>query len=353
MKLLHVTSMTYPSTRANRIQTLAMARAFTRALPGAYTLLLSAGDVDVPHVLVQGKSPVLAWRAVSCARAGRYSHVYCREERLLFFMMIWSMLRRIPFVCIYEAHHAGYVRGLYRLMVRHVSYVVTLTQAMRDDMVAFGVAPDHVLVAPDGVDLMQFGSTLSIAEARQRLALPEDRRIVLYAGSIDKSWKGVDVLYGAAQKLDSEYLILILGGKPQHVEAFNATHPSRSNVRLIGHKPHEEVPLYMQAADILVIPNSAHARISRFSTSPLKLFEYMAVGRPIVASDLPSLREVADDSMVQFVRPDNSSELAAGIRKLAENREQAAALARAAQDAVQHYTWDERARRIIGGSTVC
>jgi glycosyltransferase involved in cell wall biosynthesis len=106
------------------------------------------------------------------------------------------------------------------------------------------------------------------------------------------------------------------------------------------------VAAFLQKADVLVIPNLP-SRISAAYTSPLKLFEYMASGRPLVASDLPALREVLrpDDNAV-LVAPGSINALAAGIRRVLEDAAFGARLAATARRDAAEYTWDKRAERL-------
>jgi len=106
------------------------------------------------------------------------------------------------------------------------------------------------------------------------------------------------------------------------------------------------------AADALVLPNSAKAKISSHYTSPLKLFEYMASRRPIVASDLPSLREVLrDGENAVLVKPDNPRALAEGIERALSDAELAARIGRQAREDVEQYTWEKRAVNITTFAT--
>ncbi len=95
-----------------------------------------------------------------------------------------------------------------------------------------------------------------------------------------------------------------------------------------------------------MLPNPASAISTRF-TSPLKLFEYMAAGRPIVASDLPSIREVLrHEQNALLVEPGDAAALAAGVRRLLDDRPLADRLAQAAVTDVASYSWDRRAERL-------
>ena len=106
--------------------------------------------------------------------------------------------------------------------------------------------------------------------------------------------------------------------------------------------------MWLAAADVLALPNSGRESISARYTSPLKLYEYMASGRPIVASDLPSLREaLTRGENAWLVAPDDPAALAAGIKSVLDDPEHAGAMAERARQDVQGHTWTARAERIV------
>jgi len=122
---------------------------------------------------------------------------------------------------------------------------------------------------------------------------------------------------------------------------------SAGKIALAGHQLHETMPLWMKAADILVLPNKGQENISKLYTSPLKLFEYMVIGRPIVASDLPSLREILNAKNAILFEPDNSKSLALAIKKLIQDSSRAQLLADQARLDAQKYSWSARAKKIL------
>ncbi|MFQ5627042.1 MAG: glycosyltransferase, partial [Methyloligellaceae bacterium] len=117
---------------------------------------------------------------------------------------------------------------------------------------------------------------------------------------------------------------------------------------LVGYVEPSRVPTYLAAADVLVLPNSGVTDISRYYTSPLKLFEYMATGRPIVASDLPAMQEVLVEGETALLVPsDDPAALAAAICRLRSRPALAQRLAQQAKRAVGAYAWDQRATRLL------
>ena len=120
-----------------------------------------------------------------------------------------------------------------------------------------------------------------------------------------------------------------------------------ARVLILGRKPYNQIPALLKAADILVLPNSSREEISNRYTSPLKLFEYMASGRPIVASSLPSITEILNYKNAFLVKPDDAYGLTEGIRKLLDDSLFGVELAKKGLEDVQSYTWQERSRKIL------
>lgn len=229
--------------------------------------------------------------------------------------------------------------------VRGVRGIVAISGGVRDDLVTAGVPAALVRVEHDGYEAARFARAPSREEARDALRLPRGAAIVAYTGGL-LEWKGVDVLVDAAREL-GDVLFVIAGGMASDVEKLRARAAGLANVRIEGFQPPERVPVYLAAADVAVLPNRARPAISARYTSPLKLFECMAAGLPMVASDLPSLRECLPAAEARFVPPEDPHALAAGIGTLLADaaeraRMRAALLARAGA-----HTWDARAERIV------
>lgn len=198
----------------------------------------------------------------------------------------------------------------------------------------------QTMAIPDGVDLKQIDSSPPKLMARNKLNISSKEKIILYTGQL-YTWKGVPTLLSAARLLP-HYRFIIVGGYGKYLENIQKGAPK--NVSFVGHKDHSQIPTYLSAADVLVIPNTKE-KISREYTSPLKLFEYMAAERPIVVSDLPSMREVLDDDSAFFFESENSTDLAAKIQEALESN--SSAKTRLAKKKVLEYTWDKRAEKII------
>lgn len=204
-------------------------------------------------------------------------------------------------------------------------------------MKKFHIASEKIVVIPNAVDVSEFTLSISKEEARKKLHLDVSKKYAIYTGHL-YAWKGVHTLAEAAQYMP-EVEILFVGGREEDIKQFGEKYKDTKNIHLVGRRPHIEIPLWQCAADVLVLPNTAKEEISAHYTSPMKLFEYMASGRPIVASRIPSIVEHLDDDHATLVKPDDAQALAQGICEALKKKKKPFDLSR--------YTWDDRARRII------
>lgn len=224
-----------------------------------------------------------------------------------------------------------------RAVSRARGIVVVTEQYRKDLMTTYGLSESAILVAPDGVDLEQFASMIGKKEARAKLGLPADKTLILYAGS-DAPWKGLRYLREASSLLPESYEVVFVG----HME----THGAPARQRFVGGRPYEEMPLWLAAADVLVVTGDPSSDTARYYTSPMKLFEYMAASRPIVAADLPSFRDILSEDTAYFYTADDSKSLAAALERAATDPE-APTLAARARAKVEQYTWEKRAGKLL------
>lgn len=250
-------------------------------------------------------------------------------------------------VIVYDIHDYPMRNSFYRRVLRCASGFAVQTR-WKAGMLAqdFGIPAEHIVYWPNGTDVERFATQLSHEEARAKLGLAQQEKIVLYAGSLQR-WKGVETLVEASKHL-LDAKVYIVGGSPTEIAALQQKEKSQKlKAVFVGQKPWQEIPLWLKAADVLVLPNTGQEKVSQFYTSPMKLFEYMASGRPIVASDIPSIREIVDEAMVYFAAPDDPHSFAAAIRAALANPEEARRRAERAAQEVRRYTWEARARRIL------
>jgi glycosyltransferase involved in cell wall biosynthesis len=239
------------------------------------------------------------------------------------------------------------IRGRHKKAYKKAKKIIVLTRYLKKELIAAGVDGAKIIVAPDGVDLEEFSSDSPADDVKKRLPLLPGKKIIVYSGNIHyHGWKGVNILLESLEYLEN-VICLLVGGDQTEFEEIKKRSGS-DKVIMIGQLAHCEVPPCLKAADVLVLPNKKGNITSEYYTSPLKLFEYMASGRPIVASDLPSLREILNEKNSVLVNPNNPRALAEGIIKVLTNKLLAEKIAARALADVKNYTWQKRAEKIIG-----
>lgn len=258
--------------------------------------------------------------------------VYARGE-----MVLPLALGAWRYRLCWETHSKPATVWLYRFVLKAVQRVVTLTRYYADELVSvFGVPRDRIVVAPDAVDLEPFARAYDSSLMRRTFGIPDGRTVLMYTGS-DQSWKGVDVLKEAVRHLPPHYLLVLVG------RIRDDTNGDR-RFFYAGPQPHHDIPRWLAAADYLMLSGNANDALSARYTSPMKLFEYMAAGRPIIAFDVPAFREVLDATSALFVPAQDPASIARAIVTVDPGA--ACRCAATAQRMVQRYTWVARAERI-------
>lgn len=272
--------------------------------------------------------------AAALALTDRTRAIYGRDELVL--MLLFLLGHRN---LVWESHDGAWNRAA-RFIARRARAVAVVSRGLRDFYVERGIDAAKIAVIPNAIDTEQFAHAESKAAARTRLGLPLEEKIALYIGRLD-GWKGVRTLLDASELLYTVRVVLI--GDGADLELLRGTYPRAT---LLGPRPYSELADNQAAADVLVIPNTGASRISAEFTSPLKLFAHMASGVPIVASDLPSIREIVDEKTAILVAPDDANALADGIRRSLAEVGASKVRATEAQEISHRYNWSARAAAI-------
>lgn len=384
--LVLVANTRLPSQRAQALQVVQMAGAFERA--GARTTLLYAKrreriqlrpgqDLFEWYGLADGLRPALEeaacidWidrvpRALqyvparlqeetfarAAARAIVRGHpgarVLAREAECALRLVrhgrsdVWLEIHRVP--------GGRWRRRVLQEATRGAAGTIAISNGVREDLVKLGVRAESILVEHDGFEPARFRDLPARDAARAALGLPPEAAIVVYTGGL-LAWKGVDVLVDAARELPEAYVV-IAGGMDADVQALRQRAGGLANVRIDGFQSPERIALYLAAGDVGVVPNRSQPAISARYTSPLKVFEAMAAGLPLVASDLSSLREILTDGVdAKLVAADDPKALAQGIDALLGDAQLRAKLAANLRARASEHTWEARARRILAWMT--
>jgi glycosyltransferase involved in cell wall biosynthesis len=253
----------------------------------------------------------------------------------------WDMGSMLPLLTRFE-----------RLNLEAAARIFVVADAERRNLLRAGVPDEKIIVNPNGVDTEKFRPGVGGLAARRELGVADDETLCGFVGTFGP-WHGVLTLAEAITGLpaDSKVRFLLVGaGKLRdEVQRIVGAAGRERQVIFAGHVGHERVPALLDACDILLSPHVPLEDGSEFFGSPTKLFEYMAMGKGIIASRLGQIGEVlVDDQTALLTEPGNVHELARAILRLSssrELRERLGAAARAA--AIARHTWKHNAQRVL------
>jgi glycosyltransferase involved in cell wall biosynthesis len=234
-----------------------------------------------------------------------------------------------------------------RWLLRRADRVVVVSDSLAEHSRRLGVRPERIAVLPNAVDSRLFHPGRDGARVRQALGLNGDF-VVGFTGTL-KPWHGVHHLLGAvAQAVPSVpgIGVLVVGDGPMRSQLEGLAHRLgiEARVRFTGHVPHDAVGDYIAACDVLVAP---YGTMEDHWFSPLKVAEYLAVGRPVVASAVGQLQGLEGSPCgTLLVPPGDEGALAAALRQLARDPARRAALARDAAVSAT-WTWTRLAARVL------
>jgi glycosyltransferase involved in cell wall biosynthesis len=256
----------------------------------------------------------------------------------------------------YEPHRlwkSTWGKRLQALAVKRAGAVIPVTAPLADALITLGADPARVLVAHDGIRAERFAHVPDQITARQAVGWPEDAFIVGYMGQLQTMGmdKGVGSLVSALSTLPDVSIGLVGGPDDmaaQLREHWLANGQTDAAFLYAGQVSPDRIPTYLSAFDLCVMP-LPYTEHYAFYASPLKLFEYMASGRAIIATDLPGWADVVQHEMNAYlIAPSDVPALQAAIVRLKDDPALRERLALAAKERVfAEYTWAARAQRIL------
>jgi glycosyltransferase involved in cell wall biosynthesis len=368
MRILYLSNARIPSPTANSIQVMKVCAAFGKI--GHYvTLVARAGQwtekgFDVyTHYGVDSSFPVI--RLTVCrGRLGKIEYSiksgrFLRKNRKNFDVaygrsahaLLVAAMFHLPI--IYEIHTPPatvFRNWLEHLLFRsrHLKRLVFISKALQDEYLTRlgGSLIFNYIVAHDGADSYPI-------EAITRLPLPGRPR-ALHAGYVGHLYpgKGAEILIALAKELP-DWEFHIVGGLENDIKRIRHI-AEVPNLHLHGYVPPRATANYLASMDVLLLPAKNKVTVGGKGDiapwmSPLKLFEYMSSGKPIVASRLPVLEEVLEDGHnCLLAEPDNLNSWIRGLIKLGENKHLATTLSsNALRDLEDYYSWEKRAKVVL------
>jgi len=268
--------------------------------------------------------------------------IYSRDPEI-----IWiSNIKRKK--TVYDAHNWPNSKNwLLKIFLSKVDKIVCNSKGTENKYKKNGFK--ETKAAPNGVDLEKFNIQKNKEELREELGLPMDKKLIMYVGALYK-WKGIETIINAASiEKEKNILFTLIGGDEESVKKYqNFTKKNNlTNIKFLGYQKKEKIPLYLKSADILLLPNLPISNEGEFYTSPIKMFEYMASQIPIIASDIPAIREILNKNNAFLIKPGDEDGLKKAIKTILENWELNFKITQNSFNIVKKYTWSRRAQKIL------
>ncbi|MDI9408655.1 MAG: glycosyltransferase family 4 protein [Candidatus Pacebacteria bacterium] len=263
-------------------------------------------------------------------------------------------------------------------MLKEADLLVTVSDVLRDELINKGVAPERIISFPNSIDPKIFNpnrfSTRQIEDLRGNFNIPSDAIVITFVGTFGL-WHGAEVLARAIFNICTQDLSFVIAnriyfmmvGNGSRLESVKSIIGQNDRVIYTGLIAQELAPLYLAASDILLSPHVPNSDGSRFFGSPTKLFEYMAMGKPIIASRLEQIEDILTPSqsitsilgnksvsptneLAILCEPNQADQLELAIKFLVTHPEWRDRLGENARNHVlSHYTWDHHVEAIEAG----
>jgi len=224
---------------------------------------------------------------------------------------------------------------------------ISISDSLKDYWVSQDVPKTKTLALHSGFNTSEYENHLSKSEARILTSLPIDAKIAIYTGSLSEDRKIENILFLANQNKD--VLFLVIGGSDKQINYYKGLSDDQNitNIKFLGYVNHANIPNYLFSADILLALWSSKVPTINYC-SPLKLFEYMASGKLILAHGFPTIKEVLIDGVNGYVvNPDDLNDLNNKFRKAIIDKSINSISIQARKDAFAKYSWSIRVNNII------
>jgi len=231
--------------------------------------------------------------------------------------------------------------------------ISTISNKIKYLFMEYGVPPQKILVQEDAVDISKFDKIESSKDKlRQELSLPINKKIITYCGSL-RSGKGIGDLIKLAEEINNNEVILIIGGPEERKKYFQKISKLKktNNIIFTGFVENNIVPKYLKASDILIMlynKNESNSIMDYSTTSPIKLFEYMASKVPIIATKISTIEKIVKNNQeVIFTKMGDIKDVRQKINTILQNKKLMLSLGNNAYKLAKRCTYKKRCENII------
>jgi glycosyltransferase involved in cell wall biosynthesis len=229
----------------------------------------------------------------------------------------------------------------------HLIKFITISNSLKDYWIGQDVPKTKTLVLHSGFNELEFEKPISKSKARIIANLPTNAKIAVYTGSLSADRKIENILFLAKQNIN--VLFVIIGGSEKQNNYYKnlSTKQDLYNIKFLGHIPHNIIPSYLFSADILLALWSPMVPTISFC-SPLKVFEYMAAGRLIVAHGFPTIKEVLNNGVNAYIADvEDLNDLNKKFKQALNDENEGVISSMARKDAFEKYSWSVRTNIIV------
>jgi glycosyltransferase involved in cell wall biosynthesis len=291
------------------------------------------------------------WTSSSTIVSKYYLPIHLLKSTKIVHTRDWNFVKAaikngIP--AIYEQHHHE-DKKFEPEIVRNPLFqiAVTVANTVRNSMIQNGMPPEKVIKLHNGFNQLFLARQAENAQNwRQQLLTDGRQYLAVYAGGLYQ-FKGVDMLVDVAEKLP-DVQFAIAGGDSSQVTAYQELAKSKqvNNIKFLGYLPQNQLASLLQAADVLTHPHCL-TEAATF-TSPLKFFDYMASGTPIVATEISSLLEFKSGNIAAtWCAPDHPHQFAESIQASLTKYPRKVEGYAETMDFVKHFSWENRIEKIL------
>ncbi len=233
-----------------------------------------------------------------------------------------------------------------RKICQNATRVITVSTPLKNFLISIGVPAEQIVVMPNGADPEVFHTGVDDGEVRRELGVGE--KIVIGFTGILRPWHGLEMLIQSFEEIVREredVHLLIVGDGPIRAEVASEIKRKRldGKVTITGRQSHDKVGRFVAAMDIAVSPRAT------FYASPMKILEYMAMGKAIIAPDMENIRDILRHRKDGFLfQPEDAEALTKGLRELVDNAQLRSNLGRNARKKIEtERTWTHNAMEVI------
>lgn len=291
--------------------------------------------------------------------------IYQRYSAFNFSGVYLSQKHRVPLILEFNGSEAWIAKNwgtpfaqqslaekIELLNLQLATLIVVVSDAMKEQVMAQGIPAEKILSHPNCIDPQKFHPKIDPNPIRKKLNL-EDKTVVGFIGTFGP-WHGIDLLAKAIKPAITKnpnlhFLLIGDGALLPEVKKIIAENQVESHVTLTGLIPQNEAPDYLAACDILTSPTMPNSDGTKFFGSPTKLFEYMGMGKPIIASNIDQIGQIlTHNENALLTKPGDLDSLTEAILTLSTSPELRAKLGQAAhQEATNKYTWQKNIEAVL------